>query len=127
MENLTIGQISAGMIFIVAFITAVHNIKKTISAWVENSLKPRFDSIDKSQEKILKRIDEVDERLDKVDLDNCKNYLVTFLAEVRRDEPKDSTEYQRFWESYDHYILKGGNSYIKEDVENLKLKGQLRR
>ena len=127
MENLTLGQLSAGVIFIVALIAGVQNLKKNIKTWIEESLKTRFDAIDKQNEKILAKIDDVDTRLDKVDMENCKNYLVTFLAEVRRGEVKDPTEVQRFWEEYDHYISKGGNSYIREDVEDLKKRGLLSR
>ena len=127
MESLTLGQFAGGLALIVAIIAGVQNLKKNIKSWIEESLKTRFDTIDKSQEKILAKIDDVDKRLDKVDMENCKNYLVTFLAEVRRGETKDATELQRFWEEYDHYVAKGGNSYIREDVEDLKKKGLLGR
>ena len=127
MESLTLGQLSAGVIFIVALIAGVQNLKKNIKTWIEDGLKSRFDAIDKQNEKILAKIDDVDTRLDKVDMENCKNYLVTFLAEVRRGEVKDPTEVQRFWEEYDHYISKGGNSYVREGVEELKAKGYLGR
>lgn len=127
MENITLGQMSAALLFTVALIAGIQNLKINIKKWIEQSLKARFDSIDKQNEKILAKIDDVEERLDKVDMENCKNYLVTFLAEVRRGEIKDATEYQRFWEEYDHYISKGGNSYIREGVEELKTKGLLGR
>ncbi len=127
MESITLGQLSAGLIFIVALIAGVQNLKKNIKAWIEDGLRTRFDSIDKQNEKILSKIDDVETRLDKVDTENCKNYLVTFMAEVRRGETKDSTEIQRFWEEYDHYISKGGNSYVREGVEDLKRKGLLGR
>ena len=127
MESLTLGQLSAGVIFIVALIAGVQNLKKNIKTWIEDGLKARFDAIDKQNEKILAKIDDVETRLDKVDMENCKNYLVTFMAEVRRGETKDPTEIQRFWEEYDHYISKGGNSYVREGVEELKAKGYLGR
>lgn len=127
MEDITLGQLSAGLLFIVALVAGIQNLKSNIKKWIEESLKSRFDAIDKQNEKILEKIDDVDRRIDKVDMENCKNYLVTFLSDERRGEVKDSTEYQRFWEEYDHYILKGGNSYIKEGVEELKAKGLLRR
>ena len=127
METWTLGQMAASLALIVAVIAGVQNLKKNIKTWIEEALKTRFDSIDKQNEKILEKIDEVDKRLDKVDMENCKNYLVTFLAEVRRGEGKDATEFQRFWEEYDHYTSKGGNSYIREDVEDLKKRGLLSR
>lgn len=113
MENITLGQLSAALLFIVAIIAAAQSLKKSIKSWLNAILKERFDIIDKSQAEIIKR-------LDTVDLENCKNYLVTFLSEVNRGEPKDETEIQRFWEEYEHYIDKGGNSYIRNKVEDLK-------
>lgn len=127
MESITLGQFAAGLALIVAIIAGVQSLKKNIKTWIEESLRNRFDLIDKQNEKILTKINDVEKRIDKVDMENCKNYLVTFMAEVRRGEVKDSTEYQRFWEEYDHYISKGGNSYVRQGVEDLKLKGLLGR
>ena len=61
----------------------------------------------------------------RVDLENCKNYLVTFLARVERGEPVDEIEKQRFWEQYEHYSSNGGNSYIANKVEKEKATGRL--
>lgn len=127
METWTLGQMAGSLALLVAIIAGVQSLKKNIKTWLEEALKTRFDAIDKQNEKILLKIDNVDKKVDKVDTENCKNYLVTFLAEVRRGEVKDSIEFQRFWEEYDHYVSKGGNSYIREDVEDLKTKGLLRR
>ena len=112
MENLTIGQIAIGAAFLVALIGAIASLKKTIKGLIETALKDRFDSIDKSQKEILKRLNDVD-------LENCKNYLITFLSEISRGEMKDEIEIKRFWEEYEHYSECGGNSYIKHKVEEL--------
>lgn len=113
MENITIGQAAATLALIVAIIGGVQAIKKNVKAWMTAALKEQFEGLEKTQKDILKR-------LDNVDLENCKNYLVTFLAEVGRGEVKDETEMQRFWEEYEHYTEKGGNSYIRNKVEDLK-------
>lgn len=113
MEKITLGQLAAALTLIAAIIAAIHNIKKNIKTWFDSLLKERFDAIDKSNEEILKK-------LNNVDLENCKNYLVTFLAEVGRGEQKDETELQRFWEEYEHYQKLGGNSYIRNKVEELR-------
>ena len=118
MENITIGQIAATVALIVAIIGGITSLKKSIKGWISASLKDQFDAFEKKQDEILKR-------LDNVDLENCKNYLVTFVAEVARGEKKDETEKQRFWEEYEHYVQKGGNSYIKNKVDDLKSKGLL--
>lgn len=112
MENITIGQIAVGVAFVVALIGGITSLKKSIQKWIETALKDRFDSIDKSQKEILKR-------LDSVDLENCKNYLITFLSEVSRGEVKDEIEIKRFWEEFEHYSACGGNSYVKHRVQEL--------
>lgn len=118
MESITLGQFAAGIALIVAIIAGVRNLKKSIKEWIETALKERFDTIDKSQKEILSRINDVD-------LENCKNYLVTYLSEAARGEIKDVTEQQRFWEEYEHYKSIGGNSYIKHRVEELEEKKML--
>lgn len=118
MENITIGQIAVGIAFIVALVGGITSLKKLIKEGIESALKDKFEGIEKSQKEILTR-------LDAVDLENCKNYLVTFLSETARGEMKDETEIQRFWEEYEHYTSKGGNSYIRHKVDELKGKGYL--
>lgn len=113
MESITIGQMAAALAFIVAIIAGLTSLKKSIKTGIESALKDKFDELEKSNKEILKR-------LDAVDIENCKNFLVTFLAEVARGEMKDETELQRFWEEYEHYQKLGGNSYIRNKVEELK-------
>lgn len=129
MENITVGQIAVGVAFIVALLSGIAALKKSIKQGIEAALKDKFDSIEKSQkekfESLEKSQTEILKRLDNVDLENCKNYLVTFLSEAARGEKKDETEIQRFWEEYEHYVSKGGNSYIRHKVEELKGRGIL--
>lgn len=118
METLTLGQAAAALAFILAVIGGITSLKKSIKSGIESALKDKFDELEKTNKEILKR-------LDSVDLENCKNFLVTFLAEVGRGEIKDETELQRFWEEYSHYEKLGGNSYIKNKVSELKAKNRL--
>jgi hypothetical protein len=124
---------AAALIFIVGLVAAMQSIKKNIKTSLESLLKDKFDEVGKRQddkfndiEKTLNEIkvaqNEVKQQMDDVDLENCKNYLVTYLADVRRGEVKDETETQRFWEEYEHYQKKGGNSYIRHSVEDLQSK-----
>lgn len=118
MDSITLGQIAVGLAFILALISGIASLKKSIKTWIEAAMKERFDSIDRSQKEILKRLGDVD-------LENCKNYLITFLSEIARGENKDEIEIKRFWEEYSHYVENGGNSYIKHKVEELNGKGIL--
>lgn len=120
MEQITLGQIGIAVGFLVALIAGVNALKKSIKEWLNSALKENFDRVDKRFDGLDKRLDGLEKRLDSVDIENCKNYLVTFLAEAARGEMKDETELQRFWEEYEHYQKLGGNSYIKNKVEELK-------
>lgn len=118
MEQITIGQVAVTIAFVVALIGGVKSLKKFIKEGIESALKDKFDGLEKSQKEILSR-------LDAVDLENCKNYLITFLSEVERGEVKSEIEIQRFWEAKKHYNDKGGNSYINHKTEELQKKGYL--
>lgn len=120
MEQITIGQAAGALALIVAIIAGVNSLKKSIKEWLNAALKENFDRVDKRFDGLDKRLDGLEKRLDSVDTENCKNYLVTFLAEAARGEMKDETEMQRFWEEYEHYQKLGGNSYIKNKVSELK-------
>lgn len=118
MESVTLGQIGLALAFIAALIASIGAISKVVS----KAVKKAFEAGTKA---ITDRLDKLDKKVDGVDMENCKNYLVTFLAEVSRGEPKDETEYQRFWEQYQHYKSIGGNTYIQHKVEALEKEGKL--
>ena len=63
--------------------------------------------------------------IEKVQLDNCKNYLVQSIAKLERGGGLSKTEEQRYWENYDRYTELGGNSYIHASTERLKNEGKL--
>ena len=125
MENITVGQIAVGIAFLAALITGGVKIKDAVKKWLETLLKEKFDEASKETKALSAKIDSIEKQLADVDLENCKNYLVTFLSEMKRGEVKDEIEKQRFWEEYEHYTRKGGNSYIRHDVEELKKKGTI--
>lgn len=86
---------------IAAIITVEKWTKGKISAWL---LKPVFT-----------RLDNIDNRILKMDKNQCMNYLTEFLADVRNGVHK--TEYQkaRAHDVYRHYSEDlHGNSYIQE-------------
>ncbi len=117
-EQITLGQIAAAFLFISGLIVACgtiyHFIKKALNKLFEGQIQ-EFD----------KRMNTLEKRIDRVDLESCKNYLVNFLSDVERGKELDEIELERFYEEYEHYIDAGGNSYIKHKVEKLKSEGKL--
>ena len=95
MENITIGQISAFLIFLVSIIGSIKYLSNEVKNQIDKTLKPINDSIKE------------------LDVGECKNFLVRFLADVEQKQIIDEVEKQRAYEVYDHYTndLKQ-NSYI---------------
>lgn len=118
MENITLGQIAAALALIVGLIASVIYLKTKIEEALEKLLTEKFKALNS-------RIDTIEGKIDKVDMETCKNFLVRFLADVENGSIILPQESQRFWEEYEHYINNKGNSYIKEWVEKLKKKGLL--
>ena len=118
MENLTLGNISAAILFLVALIGGIGYLHNSLKKYISEILKDQFKAIRDD-------IQGVRNDLGVVDMENCKNFIVRFLADVERGDYIADAELQRFWEEYEHYIKKGGNSYIKEWVTKLKKEGKL--
>ena len=64
-------------------------------------------------------------KVDDVDMNSCKNFLVRFLADAEQGNEIDEIEKERFYEVYEHYTKKGGNSYIHDKYDKLKKSGKL--
>lgn len=107
METITLDDIARVAAFLVALGGSVAAIIRGVNKAVGKLLEP-----------LAKQIREVD-------MENCKNFLVTFLASCERGEAHDQIELERFHEEYAHYQKLGGNSYIKDKVEKLRAAGKL--
>lgn len=71
--------------------------------------------------KIFKaKLDPINRSIEKLDENQCKNFLITFLKAVEKGEEMDEVEIKRAHEVYDHYIddLRK-NSYIHDKWEKL--------
>lgn len=117
-ENITLGVISASILFLAALIGGIKYLKSVLKDSLTELFKDQFEAINT-------KLDGMDEKIDRVDMQSCKNFLVRFLADVERGDLTHLSEIQRFWEEYEHYLNEGGNSYIKEWVEKLKKEGKL--
>ena len=68
---------------------------------------------------------DLDEKIDEVQMDNCKNYLVQAIAKVEAGGKLSPVEMERYYENYDTYTKLGGNSYIHSETEKLEKEGLL--
>lgn len=111
MENITIGQINAFLGILAGIITSgsiiIVFIQKSLKKLIKNELEP------------------ISTQIKDLDVSQCKNFLVGFLADVEQGNELDKVELERAYEIYDHYIndLKQ-NSYIHNRwvqlMENMK-------
>lgn len=106
-ETITLGDLARWAAFAVALGGSIAAIIRGVNKAVGKLLEP-----------VVKQIESVDR-------ENCKNFLVTFLASCERGEKHDEIEMERFHEQYAHYRTLGGNSYIKDKVEKLRTAGKL--
>lgn len=118
MENITLGQVSLALTFVIGLISGIGFLMQNTKKWINNAMKEQMSDI-KAQ------IEDITDRLDQVDLESTKNYLVTYLSDIERGKVLDEIEKERFYEQYQHYLNKGGNSYIKQKVDCIQKKGWL--
>lgn len=120
-QNLTLEQVSAGILFIVALIGGVKYLKKELVNFLNNLLDSKFKTTNS-------KIDDVADALRTLDVQTTRNFLVRYLADVERGQYVYDTEKEQFWKEYDHYIKElKENSFIKKWVERLEEQGKIER
>lgn len=107
MENITLGQINGFLVYIVGLIGVITTVYKTVKTGIDKGFKPLNDKIDK------------------VDMNATKNFLVARISEIKAGAELDDISKERFIEQYDHYKSMGGNSYIKLEVEKLQKENKI--
>ena len=117
-ENITLGMFSTGMIFLIGLGIGLKSIYSGFKQGVANLLDDKFNEINE-------KIDNLDNKLNEVELASCKNYIVPYLADMERGIIPDEIEQQRFWDAYDTYKERGGNSYIHDRVNKLAREGKI--
>lgn len=105
MENITLEFVGEFVAFLVALVGGLGYLNRTLKGWLSKLIKEEFDS--------------VNNRLDRVEMEACKNFLVRVIPDIE-DGTIDETEKQRFYEQYERYLEMGGNTYIKHKVEVLQ-------
>ena len=119
MEHITLGEISLSITCIVGIISGLGFLHKHLKKWMSALLHDEFSKMDEM-------ICDLKDKVDRVDLESSKNFLVARLTEIEHgDEPPDDIVLERFWEVYEGYAAKGGNSYIKRKIQQLEQDGKL--
>lgn len=116
--NISVGTIVSIVITLFSFVGAVVGLSKYFKTVIKNIMSESLQHIED-------KLDKNTNKIDKVTMDNCKNYIVDFLARAERGEELSNDALLRFSENYQLYRDMGGNSYIHNWVERLKKEGKL--
>lgn len=112
----TLGTIIA---FLVALISGLAYLYRMFGKFVKTTFKDEFKIIND-------KVDTLNTRLNETELATCKNFLVSTLTRIERENKRlDSITEERFYENYERYKILGGNSYITHKVLDLQSKGLL--
>lgn len=71
------------------------------------------------------KLDSLSNKIDEVDMNSTKDFLVSRFAEIDRGEVLDEITRQRVYEEMERYQKHGGNSYIHTRFEELKKRGDV--
>lgn len=118
MGDITLNDIAG----VLAFIAGLGGSIVAILAGIKKVLKKLFDEHMKG---IGERLDKTDKAIEKIDTDNCKNFLVQELSAAQRGDQLTTEEKIRLTENFQHYTDAGGNSYIKDWHARLKQEGKI--
>ena len=112
------GVITGGLI-IFKFVNSI------VQKWICSLLKPVNDRIDESNRIIMARLDANAEELKQMQLEQYKNFLTRYLADIERDTELTEIELERFNDIYTKYDNLGGNSYVHRKIDKYKEQGKL--
>lgn len=117
------------VIFFVSFLVAVKYLQTTMRDTVKEVNKEEFkdinDSINGLKEDMNQRFDDVNTRIDRSDLESCRNFLIHAMVDIDRGIVDDALIH-RFWDELDYYHNEKQNSYIDTRVQALIDSGKLK-
>lgn len=112
------GVITGGLV-IFKFVNSI------VQKWICSLLNPVNDRIDESNRIIMARLDANAEELKQMQLEQYKNFLTRYLADIERDTELTEIELERFNDIYTKYDNLGGNSYVHRKIDKYKEQGKL--
>lgn len=108
MENITLGQVFETTKFIAEFVGIVGTVLIGFKKVMSKQLAP------------------INEKIEKIDENQCRNFLVDFLADLENGIKKDDVQITRAYEVYEHYTNDlHKNSYIHDKWEKQRERGNI--
>lgn len=118
MDGITIGQIAVAVALLAGLISGGGIIGKAIGKGLKKTIQAEIEPLGA-------KVDNLSKRVEAVDMQATKNFLVSFLSDIESGQTPTEIALQRFWEELEHYRKSGGNSYIQRKVEQLEHDGRL--
>ncbi len=106
MENLTVGDISKFLAFVVSLLTSIFYLNNIITKTINKTLEP------------------LNKRIDELEMNYIKTDLVNFMSQAENNMVSKEQS-MRAHELYDKYTKNGWNSYVHEKWEKLKEEGKI--
>ena len=106
MENITLGQISDAIVFIVALVGGIGALYGLLMKGIKNQLEPINDELKKEK------------------MSRLKSELTTFMYLAEQNNISNEQKILAH-EDYDEYIRNKGNSYIHDKFESLHKEGKI--
>ena len=110
MEQITLGQIAVAVALVVGLVSGFAYLYTMLKKWIKEAFKDDFDGLNK--------------RIDAINLEASKNFLVQAFARAETTGLDEMTR-QRVYECYEKYRAAGGNSYIARRFEELQKEEKL--
>ncbi len=118
MENITLGQISTFLAFLIVLIGSIVTILKYAKKGLKSALNDEF-------EPIKNELNNLDKKITLNTLNQDKNFLTKCFDDIDSGIPLSETTKERIFECMKDYRNNGGNSYIEHRFNSLKNKGLL--
>lgn len=92
----------------------------------EDLLKTVDDKMDKLKTQSIEEDKRLNKKLDKMDMDNCKRFLIVEMTKIQDGMYTPNEEQKRMlYETKERYNNDGGDSYVDNMFEDLQAKGLL--
>lgn len=92
----------------------------------EDLLKTVDDKMDKLKTQSIEEDKRLNKKLDNMDMDNCKRFLIVEMTKIQDGTYKPNEEQKRMlYETKERYNNDGGDSYVDSMFEGLQAKGLL--
>lgn len=118
MENITLGDISAILIFLTGFIASCILIITYAKKAIKNAIKEDLEDINS-------KLGNVTEEIGTTRKEGCRNFLISCFSKLQQGEELRDIEKISVHENFATYHEKGGNGYIHKEYEFWCKEGKL--